>query len=403
MRGGLPPKQSEALVLRECRVCDGLGGPAAEGEVWIVSGFVVEPGSVPSSCEQALGGRVVAPGLIDVHVHLCMDAGLDPLGSLRAAGRGRLARLMRANAAMMLRRGVTLCRDLGAPTDLAMRLRGAIASGRAAGPRVLASGAPLTTPRGHLYEMGGEVDGADAIRAALGRLRRARVDVVKAVATGGGSSPQTDPRSCQFSDEDLCLLVREARCHGLTVACHAHSDEGVRQAIGAGVSTIEHGSYASEASLRAMAKQGISLVPTLWPALIVVDESPFPHKRMGEIRARLESRREAVRLALRHGVRLLAGTDAGTSLAHPGRVAAEVVALAECGVPPALALAAAGREAAAVLGVPRAGTLAPGAPADLIVLGGDPLSDLGYLERPLAVMRGGRWAVSPRNAGPGSP
>lgn len=362
--------------------------------MWIASGLVVEPGSAPAACEQSLGGRVVAPGLIDVHVHLCMDAGLDPLGSFRAASRRQLARLMRANAALMLRRGVTLCRDLGAPTEMIVALRGAIASGRAAGPRVLASGAPLTTPRGHLYEMGGEADGAVAIRAAVGRLHQARVDVVKAVATGGGSSPQTDPRACQFSDEDLSSLVREARSHDLTVACHAHSDEGIRQAAGAGVSTVEHGSYASEASLRAMAGRGVSLVPTLWPALIVVNESPFPHKRMEEIRARLGSRREAVRLALRHGVRLLAGTDAGTSLARPGCVAAEVVALAECGVPPALALAAAGREAATVLGVPRAGTLTPGAPGDLIVLDGDPLSDLRYLERPLAVMQGGRWAAS---------
>lgn len=314
-----------------------------------------------------------------------------------------LERTMRENAALTLRAGVTLVRDMGAPTAIVLALRDAIASGTASGPQILASGTPITIPGGHLHEMGGGVRGEAAVRGAVRALAQAGVDVVKAIATGGGSSPQTDPRACQFSQEEFSALVAEARSGGLPVACHAHADAGICQAVAAGASTIEHGSYASEASVRAMAERGMTLVPTLAPAIAALARSSFPAGRTAAIRERLESRREVVRLAVKHGLRVVAGTDAGTAFAPHGGLAAEIIALVECGLPPWLALAAAGREAAVALGVPDAGTLTPGSRADLIVLEGDPHGDLRHLIHPYAVMQAGRWVSTPRNAGPGSP
>lgn len=377
--------------MRDCRVLDGLGGPAVEGELWIVCGRIAEPGTVPVGRSESLGGRVVAPGLIDAHVHVCLDADSVFLSTFCRATPDQLMASMRQNAEATLRAGVTTVRDLGSPTELILALRNAIASGRTPGPRILASGTPMTIAEGHFHEMGGAVQGTAAIRDAVRALSRARVDVVKVMATGGGSSPQTDPRACQFTDDEMRVLVEEASLQGLPVACHAHANAGIHQAVGAGVSTIEHGSYASESSLRAMVDRSVAFVPTLAPAVSVLDRSPYPAGRMAAIRDRFNARRDAVRLAVRLGVRVVAGTDAGVAFTPHGSLATEIVALAESGVPPALALAAAGREAAAALGMSDTGVLSPDARADLIVLEGDPLSDVRCLARPLAVMQEGRW------------
>jgi imidazolonepropionase-like amidohydrolase len=392
-----PDLDGEALVLRGCRVLPSLDGRPVADELWIAGGRVVEPGSRRPGRSEVLRGAVVAPGLIDAHVHLCLDASPEPLASLREAAPAVVLERMGRHAAQTLWAGVTTVRDLGAPTALILALRDAIARGACAGPRIIASGAPLTVPHGHGHEMGGGAAGADAIRRAVRALARAGVDVVKVMATGGGSSPQTDPRACQFSDEEFAALAHAARRAGLAVAAHAHADAGIRQAVAAGVRSIEHGSYASEASLRRMAEQGVALVPTLAPALAALAQ-PLADARRSAIADRFEARRAAVRAAARYGVRIVAGTDAGVAYTPHGTVAAEIEALIACGLPVGAALAAAGREAASVLGCPDLGTLRPGAPADLVVLAGDPADDPGVLFRPLAVMLAGRWVRPPSPA-----
>jgi len=385
-----PDLDGGALVLQDCRVLVSLdGGPSAQ-ELWIAGGRVVAPGSRrPARCE-ALRGCVVAPGLIDAHVHLCLDAGPDPLASFREASPRTLLERMGRHAAQTLHAGVTTVRDLGAPTALILALRDAVARGASAGPRIIASGAPVTVPHGHVHEMGGAVTGTDALRRAVRDLRLAGVDLVKVMATGGGSSPQTDPLACQFSDEEFAALAQAAEAAGLPLACHAHADAGIRQALVAGVRTVEHGSYASEATLRIMAAKGVALVPTLAPAVAALAQ-PLPNSRRAAITHRFDARCGVVRTAAHLGVRILAGTDAGVAYVAHGTVAAEVQALIACGLPVAAALAAAGREAAAALGRPELGTLQPGAVADLLVLAEDPLKDPGVLSRPLAVMQAGRW------------
>jgi imidazolonepropionase-like amidohydrolase len=387
------PGRDAAVVLRAGLALDGGARPVGR-EVWIAGGRVVEPGSASIAHEVDLGDRCVVCGLIDAHVHLCLDEGPDVLAAFRAAQPPALAALARTHAARTVAAGTTLVRDLGAPTAMIVALRDAIARGVTEGPRLLASGAPITTPDGHVHEMGGAVRGIDAAVGAVRARRLAGVDLIKVMATGGGSSPQTDPRACQFDDAEMTAIVAEARRKGVAVACHAHADAGIRQAVAAGAATIEHGSYASEASLRAMAEQGIALVPTLSPAVAILGES-LPAASRAAIVDRLEARRAAVRSAARLGVRIVAGTDAGVRLTAHGSVAGEVIALASCGLPIEMALAAAWREAAIALGRTDLGTLAPGARADLLVLEDDPRRDLRVLGRPLAVMLGGRWIRPP--------
>jgi imidazolonepropionase-like amidohydrolase len=388
-----------ALVVRGARILDGRGGPAAPAELWIVEGRCAPPGIGPVAGEVALPGGVVVPGLIDLHVHLCLDAGDDPLAAFAAAAVHDVQRTMRANAARTVAAGVTTVRDLGAPTPLIAALRAEIASGRVPGPRVVASGAPITSLGGHVHEMGGAVRGTEAVRDAVRGLAAAGMDLVKIMVTGGGSSPRTDPRALQFADDEVRAAVEEAASAGLQVAAHAHADDGVRLAAEAGASTIEHGSHARAASLAIMAARGTALVPTLAPAVAVLAQPGLDTARRRAIAARLEDRRRAVQEAVRLGVRVLAGTDAGVAHSRHGGLVEELRALVACGLPVATALAAATRDAGTALGIPGLGTLVPGAPADLVVLSGDPLDDLDHLARPRGVMVGGRWITRPGGAG----
>jgi imidazolonepropionase-like amidohydrolase len=240
--------------------------------------------------------------------------------------------------------------------------------------------------------MGGAVRGVKAVREAVRAYVSAGVDLIKVMATGGGSSPQTDPRACQFDDPEMTALVEEAARLNRPVACHAHADAGVAQAIAAGVGTIEHGSYVSEASLRAMASRGIALVPTVSPAVAALAQD-LPAGRRAAILDRFDARRAAVRAAVRIGVPVVAGTDAGVAYTIHGTVAAEVSALVACGLPSDIALASCWRVAAQALGAGDIGVLAPGAHGDLIVLDDDPRRDIHTLARPRAVMRAGRWVT----------
>jgi len=394
------PPGPGALVVRGVRVLDGLGGPAVPGELWVVGGRVVPPGTGPVTCTMALPGRVLAPGLIDAHVHLCLDAGEDPLAAFAAATAEDLRRTMRSNAARTVAAGVTTVRDLGAPTWLIAALRAEIASGTIPGPRVMASGAPITSPGGHVHEMGGAARGTAAVRGAVRALAAAGMDLVKVMVTGGGSSPRTDPRALQFSGEEVRAAVDEATAAGLHVAAHAHAEDGVRLAAEAGARTIEHGSHASAASLAIMAARAAALVPTLAPAVAALARPDLDATRRRAIAGRFEDRQHVVREAVRLGVRVLAGTDAGVAHTRHGRLVEELRALVACGLSPAAALAAATRDAGSALGIPKLGTLLPGAPADLIVLDGDPLDDPTVLAHPSGVMSRGRWIRRPDGGRP---
>ncbi len=388
------PGRERVLVLTDCQVLDGFGGPPVEGEVWIAEGRIVAPHSVLRGATVSLRGMMVAPGLVDAHVHLCFDGSRDPLGSYLAETRNDLVQAMAGRAWRTVLAGVTTVRDLGCPTEAILALRDGIASGRYMGPRILASGAPLTTIGGHMDYFGGAVSGPDQIPQIVATLKAAGVDVVKVIGTGGELTAYSDPLSCQFSDQELALIVREGAAHGYAVSCHAHADAGIRQAVEAGVATVEHGSFASDTTLEAMRRKGVSLVPTLSPhTFLVANAADVPGAdvkiRGGE--GRLATARRAVQME----VRLLAGTDAGAPFTPHGNVATEVMALVEAGLSPVQALAAAGRQAAEVLGLSDIGTLIPGSYADLIVLEGNPYNDVVFLGRPVGVMKGGAWVVPP--------
>ncbi|MFU8888905.1 MAG: amidohydrolase family protein [Trueperaceae bacterium] len=329
------------------------------------------------------------PGLIDAHVHLAIThAGAEE----RALPAPALALRMARNARTQLRAGVTTVRDLGAPEDLGPLFRAAVGDGLVAGPRVLCAGRPLVAPGGHGAFMGDPIVDADAARRAVARAAAAGLDWIKVMVTGGLTTPDDAPASSRLPRALIAAIVDEAHAHGLPVSAHAIGGPGVRDAVEAGVDSLEHGYWIDDEDVAAMAGHGTVYVPTRTVVRLVAEGVAIDGVRP-PASARSLARRadavhpDAVRRAHAAGVPVVAGTDY-----RHGSLPLEIELLAAAGLAPLEALRAATRAAAVLLRRDDLGSLMPGARADLVVVRGDPLRDLAALRDPLLVVLGGRLA-----------
>lgn len=354
------------------------GGPGPAGREIIDLG--------PESC--------LLPGLIDCHVHLAFDASEDPVAALRASGDAQLLATMRAAARTAVRAGITTVRDLGDRGYLALTLAGEVAADPVRGPEILAAGPPVTTPGGHCFFLGGAAEGPDALRAAV-RDRHARgCAVVKIMLSGGTMTPgTTEPHKSQFSRADARTVVAEAHRLGLPVAAHAHGVTAIRDAISAGVDSIEHVSFmdrdpgeASPADIDAVVASGVFASLTLG-----VDRSAGTFDLDPDFARRVGFIVNAYRELARRGAKVVLGTDAGIGPFKRHDVLPLAVAqLGALGVPAVDALAAATSRAAAACGLDgRKGRIRPGADADFLAVTGDPGRDLAALRNVRAVFRAG--------------
>jgi imidazolonepropionase-like amidohydrolase len=346
------------------------------------------PGEYAAQPRTDYPGATIMPGLIDSHVHLGFDGGPDPAARMRAETDAQQLVLMLRNARDLLGVGVTTARDLGGRAYLDVVVREAIAAGLARGPRLVVAGPPVTVTGGHCWFMGGEADSEDDLRRIVRTHHKHGADLIKVMATGGFMTSGSAPWYAQFTAEQLAVIVAEASRVDKPVAAHAHGLEGIRRAVQAGVTTIEHCSWVTETNDRRfderlaaqMAERGIVVCPTInvnapyvaeLTGLTVGQNVPAMHQM---------------------GVRIIAGTDAGTDNTphhqYAGGLAAMVTLL---GFAPADVIAMATTEAAVVLGVGAVtGRLAPGYEADLIVVDGDPLADIAALGRLRRVIARGR-------------
>jgi imidazolonepropionase-like amidohydrolase len=355
----------------------------------------------PQEGDVVLDGREAffLPGLIDCHVHLTVDsADADPAAGASKSD-AEVAAYARAAAERTVRAGITSVRDLGGCDFLEMELRRAVDRGDVPGPRMFLAGRLLSmpTPATAYYPCMYQVaSGTEEVRAAALVQIEQGADVIKVMATGAMLSPEEEEAGAtQFTKEELAAAVETAEAHGIPVAAHAHAGAGIENAVEAGASSIEHGTFADDTVLRSMAERGVYLVPTSSAfASSLLDEEmirampPHIHARFVEHE---ETHRDMVHRAHRAGVPIAMGTDAGTPGNHHGANALECVLLVEeTGMTPADSIRAATLNAARLLRRDRdLGSLERGKLADVIGCLGDPTADIRELTRVAFVMKGG--------------
>lgn len=353
---------------------------------------------VPQDCAITVHDGTLLPGLIEAHTHLVADSGVGALGRVAAYSDAQIDEVIRQALSDQLRAGVTTVRDLGDRHFRVADYRPAPGSAPT-GPTIVAAGPPITSRGGHCHFLGGEVVGkSQIIRAVEQRVERG-VDVVKVMASGGVTTPDTDVTLTQFSTDELKLLVDLAHAGGLAVTAHAHATAAVEQVIAVGVDGIEHCScvtarglgQVSDETVAAIAACGIVVCPTLgWDPQVgeFPPEMQTLFSRMGVTAGQWrQSRLDLVSRLHEAGVWIVSGADSGISpVKRHGTLPHAVCDLVTAGlsVPDALSTVTSAGAAACGLGA-RKGRLAVGYDADLLTVPGDLATDVTALLRPQSV------------------
>ena len=404
------------VAFRNATVVSCTGAEPAEATVIVEGGVIADITSatsgVPASADSVdCAGRTLMPGLIDAHVHMCaLD--VDLARQARQYPPSLVAYEAAANAERTLRQGFTTVRDAGG-ADWGMKE--AVQRGLVSGPRMLVSGRPLSQTGGHgdsrsraetgqgcgcgaRIGMGSVIaDGADSVRRAAREQLRLGADAIKVMASGGVASP-TDPlESPQYTVEELRAAVDVATAAGSYVLAHAYTPEAISNAVEAGVRSIEHGNFLDEPTARLMAERGTFLVPTFVTYEKLYEEGRnlgFPQVSLSKLDAVLGAGLDGMQRAADAGVRIGSGSDLLGPLArHKVR---ELVIKARV-LGEHATLQATTRMNAELLGIAaQTGTVEPGKQADLLLVDGDPLSDIGVLQdqdRLLVIMKGGDFVV----------
>jgi imidazolonepropionase-like amidohydrolase len=408
-----PLRAQSTTVIRAARMMDGTGGPGVRNAVVVVTGERIVAAGPAASITVPAGARVIdlgdvtlLPGFIDAHTHIIGRTLGDPMADLAVVkdydSYGAILGV--ANARNTLMAGFTTIRVVGAPNFDDMALRQAITDGRVAGPRMENAGHAIGITGGHcdenafkpgLINLGpkdGVADGPDQIRAAVRYQVKSGADVIKTCATGGVLSEGDAVGATQYSYEEMKALVDEATKLGRKVAAHAHGTEGIKIAVRAGVSSIEHGSFLDEEGARMMAQRGTYLVPTLMAGETVegfARSGVLKGLRAEKALAAAAAMRKAIRLAVARHLNIALGTDAGV-IPH-GTNAHEFALMVEWGgMTPMQSLMAGTMNGAKLLGWDsKVGSISPGKFADIVAVPGDPLQDIHATEHVTFVMKGG--------------
>lgn len=386
------------------------GRVLSQVDVLIEAGKVAQIGSgvVSDAAVIDLSDKTCLPGLIDMHVHFTHQSNpksymepyvLNPADfAFRAVG----------FADITLRKGFTTVRSLGDRGDgtVSVSLRNAIDSGLLKGPRIFTAGKSIATTGGHADPTNGAnkvlqgnpgpkqgvINSAEDAMQAVRQRYKDGADLIKITATGGVLSTAKNGQNPQFTEAELVAIITAAKDYGFKVAAHAHGAEGMKRAIRAGVSSIEHGTYMDDETHRLMKKYGTYLVPTIMAGEFVAEKAKidgyFPEIVRPKAAAIGPLIQSSFGKAYKAGVKIAFGTDTGVS-AH-GDNAQEFALMVEAGMPAMEAIKAATVNAADLLGESDSlGSIAVSKHADIIAVDGDPISNIRELENVTFVMKGG--------------
>ena len=401
--------QAKRVLIRAGRLVDARAGRVLTDQAILVEGDrIKEVGPAQTIAVHApagtevidLSNATVLPGLIDAHTHLTGNPDQIGYASLGISV-PREALFGARNARLTLEAGFTTVRNVGAGGYSDIALRDAINDGDIPGPRMDASGPAIGVTGGHCdenllapqfhYSADGVADGVPAVMQKTREIVKYGASVIKICATGGVLSKGDSPGAEQFSDEEVRAIVAEAHRLGRKVAAHAHGASGIKQAVLAGVDSIEHGSFINDEDIQLMKAHGTYLVPTLYLADWFMENAQklnVPPFIMEKAKVVLPNARINISRAFKAGVKVAFGTDAAV---YPhGLNAHEFAVMVKLGLTPMQAIQAATVNAADLLGwSDRVGSIEAGRFADIIAVRGDPVSDVTELERVRFVMKGG--------------
>ena len=408
----------QTIVLKAARMFDGKSKALAQNGVVVVQGEkIIDVGSnlpVPTGAKVIdLGDATLSPGFMDAHTHLTSDYSgdfnkrrLEQLDlnvseqAIRAVGYARTT----------VEAGFTTVRDVGSRfvssrefVDVA--LRNSINKGLIVGPRMLVATKGIGATGGHFDPTGGFRDflfgrepdytdgigdGPDQIRKAVRFEVKNGADVIKAAVSGGVLSLADEVDTPQLTSAEMAALVDESHRLRKKVAVHCHGDQAAREAIEAGVDSIEHGSFMKPETLTLMKQKGTFLTPTLMASEYIMGKiDQYPAALQAKAKAAYNARSEMFRNALKVGVKISFGTDAAV-FPH-GQNAKEFALMTGLGMAPIDAIKAATSSDAELLGIAqKAGTLEKGKLADVIAMPGDPIADITATERVSFVMKEGK-------------
>jgi imidazolonepropionase-like amidohydrolase len=414
LSGIAPAAETETIAVVAAHLIDGKSDQTREGLVILVEDErIVAIGDVeiiPANAQVIdLGDATLLPGLIDTHVHPLIRMDDYQTDHLRESSAAKALRGLKA-VQDSLYAGWTSLRIAGdddvfyAPVEI----RRAIDRGLFVGPRLAVAPHYLSitggggdinffSPEQHLIADGLIVDGVDEVRRSVREEIKYGADWIKLLVTGAFMSAGDNPKDVHFSPEELEVAVAEATRLGVPVMAHAHSAEGIKQSVRAGVRSIEHGTFIDAEGVRLMVEHGTYLVPTMYIGDYYINEAPDAEaqQKMVELSKRYREEFFAnIGAAIRAGVKVTVGSDFGGY--DPLINAREFASLVEAGMTPMQAIQAGTRVAAELLEwEDRVGTVEAGKLADIIAVSGDPLEDLSELERVIFVMKGGEVVKAP--------
>ncbi|MFQ3665920.1 MAG: amidohydrolase family protein [Sphingomonadaceae bacterium] len=405
------PAGAATVVITADRMVDVVSGRViASPQVVVQDGRIVslDGTGAPADAQRVeLPGLTLLPGLIDMHTHLTSDPRIGRVDRfLKTDGYWTLVGA--ESAAAMLRVGFTTVRNVGSGRYDDVALKQAIDDGRIPGPRIVPATSSLGATGGHCdsnwlppslaQKAAGVADGPEALRAKVREARKFGAEVIKTCATGGVFSRNTEVGQQQQREEELRAIVDEARMWGLTTAAHAHGTEGIKAAIRAGITTIEHASLIDDEGIRLAKANGTWLSMDIYNTEFTQSEG----RRYGVLEDNLrkdrevaDAQRENFRKSHRAGVKMVFGSDAGV-MPHD-QAPRQFAVMVRYGMTPLEAIRTATVNAAAALN--RAGDLgqiAPGRFGDMVAVPGDPLADVTALERVAVVIKGGEVVADNR-------
>ena len=391
-------------------IVDGTGADPAVADIVVEDGRIAEIGTGLDADDRVdLGGTSVLPGLFDCHTHVVVSS-IDTMRLLQTPFSYRFFQAAQ-NLEATLRIGITTIRDAGG-ADLGVKQ--AVEDGIVNGPRMHISLSMISQTGGHgdgWMPSGGTikallpshpgvpetlVDGPDEMRAKVRELIRMGADVIKVATSGGVLSPRDKPTHAHLRPTELEVLVEEATAAGIFVMAHAQAAPGIKNAIRAGIRSIDHGIYLDDEAIALMLERGTWLVPTLVAPRGVIDAADagasIPEASVAKARDVVETHRASFAKAVEAGVKVAMGTDSGVT--PHGNNLRELQLMVEGGMTPMQAIVATTRSAAELMGLEdELGTLEPGKRADMVVVDGDPLDVATLADRISAVYKDGVQVV----------